>query len=404
MLESHLDNRIFWPVMVTISIAVAVWNRSRLGKLATPHMIWLLVYLAFAGTSVLWAFQPGPSLVRFTQQVMVVISIALPAMLARDMSRSLFLCFALILILNILFAPPPNETGWGGYFLDKNSLGQFTAIAFILALHEALYPGFRRAVGMLIVVIASTILFLAGSKTSLGFAFLAPLLAAATLIIKRTTRISPAIIIFTIVTFGVYFKGKVGWYIFHDTTFTGRTLIWDFLLQEIESRPLLGWGYQSFWLVPNSPAFQAPGWVSLMPEGHNGYMDVTVELGYVGLACLIMFIMTALHAAGRLANRDPARAWLMLSLIIFVIAHNLLETSWMRGYNLVWMVFLVTVGQVAGYSQLSPLKTPAHNSRIRRSVNPSLSQATRIPATPGAARDASRSPQQDLLRRRFSGS
>src|SRR5262249_14473812 len=32
-------------------------------------------------------------------------------------------------------------------------------------------------------------------------------------------------------------------------TFTGRTLVWDFAVYEIRRSPLLGWGYQSFWLV-----------------------------------------------------------------------------------------------------------------------------------------------------------
>jgi hypothetical protein len=40
------------------------------------------VYLVFAGASVLWAFNPGVSFIRFAQQAMIVTSIVLPGMLA----------------------------------------------------------------------------------------------------------------------------------------------------------------------------------------------------------------------------------------------------------------------------------------------------------------------------------
>ena len=103
-LEARPETRIFWPAMAAISVALVVQNRSRLAL--PPHIICLLAYLAFAGASVLWAFSPERSFVRFIQQVMIVTSIVLPAILARrtaDMMRALFLCFAFALILNLYF-------------------------------------------------------------------------------------------------------------------------------------------------------------------------------------------------------------------------------------------------------------------------------------------------------------
>ena len=81
--DARLDNRFFWPAMAGISILLVMQNRSRLGRLTwPPHIICLLAYLAFAGASVLWAFSPQSSFTRFVQQVMIVTSIVLPAMLA----------------------------------------------------------------------------------------------------------------------------------------------------------------------------------------------------------------------------------------------------------------------------------------------------------------------------------
>src|SRR5262249_29682921 len=69
MIESHLENRIFWPAVAASSVVLVVRNRYRIGKLILPpHIICLLVYLAFAGASVLWAYKPQLSLMRFTRR------------------------------------------------------------------------------------------------------------------------------------------------------------------------------------------------------------------------------------------------------------------------------------------------------------------------------------------------
>src|SRR6185436_5032149 len=117
--------------------------------------------------------------------------------------------------------------------------------------------------------------------------------AALTLFIKRTTRISPAVVLLSIPIGFALFSSVSGFTVnrlsnilFGDPTFTGRTVIWDFVDTEIARRPLIGWGYQSFWLVgPDAPSIvDAPGFVKAMPNAHNGYKDTMLELGYVGLA------------------------------------------------------------------------------------------------------------------------
>ena len=147
-LEARPETRIFWPAMAAISVLLVAQNRARLTL--PPHIMCLLAYLAFAGASVLWAFSPERSSVRFAQQVMIVTSIVLPAILAGrtvDMMRALFLCFAFALILNFYFVLHGSSTivmygsklvdiGYQGYFEGKNYLGECAAVAFLLSLHE----------------------------------------------------------------------------------------------------------------------------------------------------------------------------------------------------------------------------------------------------------------------------
>ncbi len=399
--QASPENRIFWPAMAAISVILAVQNRSRLGRPTwPPHVICLFAYLAFAGASVLWAFRPESSFTRFVEEVMIVTSIVLPAMLAArtvDMMRGLFLCFAFASILNVFFVlHGSSETalygaklvdiGDQGYFEGKNYLGECAAVAFLLSLHEILQRGWRRALGIIVVVSAILLILLSNSKTAFGLALISPFLAALTLIVRKITRFSPAIILLpiplcyivlsSVSNFNVY---RISSILYGDSTLTGRTIIWDFANSEIARSPLVGWGYRSFWLVPNSPALDAPGWVKMMPNAHNGYIDTKLEMGYVGLALLIAFIIATLHAIGRVADRDPARARLLLSLALFIISYNFLESLWMRGFEFLWVVFLIVAAEVGRYWGPFPLGRAAYRSRSQRPGSPGPSPGARMP-------------------------
>jgi exopolysaccharide production protein ExoQ len=399
------EPRIFWPVMAAISVLLAIKYRSRLAKLTwPPHLICLLVCVGFAGVSVLWAFRPEISFVRFVQELMIVISIVLPAMLAArtsDIMRALFLCFAFASILNIFFVLGGTATivinanshgsyrdylGSPGYFSFKNYLGECAAIAFLLSLYEIRHHGVRRGFGIVIALIAIYLTFSSDSKTALGLALIAPILAGVTLITRRITRISPAVILLSI-PFCVVVLSSVSHFtmallsykIYGDGSFTGRTVIWDFAQNMIEQRPLLGWGYLSFWLVPGSPSGNAPGWVKMMPNAHNGYYDTILQMGYLGLACLMAFIIATLHAIGRVADRDPARAWLVLSLSLFIIIYNGLETLWMQGFEFLWLVFVIVAADIGRYWRPLPLARAAYGSRSPRPTGRSPARGAETP-------------------------
>lgn len=381
MMESRTEQRIFWPVMAVVSVGLVARNYSRLRRLTwPPHILCLFAYIAFAGTSVLWAFKPELSFIRFVQEVMVLISIILPAMLVIrtvDMMRGVFLCFALAAILNVFFvfsnspALVAELKGYPGYFTGKNLLGEFAAIAFLLSVHEVLYPGFRRGFGIFILIIDTLLVLWANSKTASALALLVPFLATLTLFAAKRMRISTAIILSCIPICYFVFSSLSGFYIMNrgsyiiygDATFSGRSIIWEFALNEIARRPLLGWGYQSFWLVgPDAPSIvDAPGWVKMMPNAHNGYYDTMLEMGYIGYSLLLAFIIATLHAIGRVAERDPTRAWLLLSLALYVIIHNGLESTWMRAFDLMWVVFAIVAAETG--RQLQPLPIIGHPRR-----------------------------------------
>ena len=397
--EGRPEPRFFWPAMFAISILLVVQNRSRLTL--PPNIICLFAYLAFAGASVLWAFSPDHSFIRYLQQMMIVTSIVPPALLAArtvDMMRALFLCFALALILNLYFvfggsvtiaryASGLMDIGYQGYFEGKNYLGECATLAFLLSLHEILHRGWRRTVGAIFAAIAISLVFLSQSKTAFGLALISPLFAASTLALRKWTRLSPAIFLLSVPLCFILLSHvsnlsfeRISYILYGDLSLTGRTVIWDFANSEIAQKPLFGWGYQSFWLVPNSPAYtDAPGWVKGMPNAHNGYYDTELEMGYVGLAFLLVFIIATLHAVGRVADRDPRRALLVLSLVLFIILWNFFESLWARGYEFLWVTFVIVAAEIGRYWRPFPLRRPASGPTSPRPGTSDHSGSARAP-------------------------
>jgi exopolysaccharide production protein ExoQ len=393
LLESRIEDRIFWPVLAAVAVGLAARHWSRVRRPFPPNITALLVYLAFAGASVAWAFRPELSFIRFIKEVMVLTAIVLPALVASrsaDIMRGMFLCFAFGVVANILLIPGGYATvaqygskmveiGYQGYFSGKNLLGEFAAIALLLSIHEVLYPGYRRVLGVCVAAMAVVLLFMSSSKTALGLALLAPLLAVLAMSGGRTSRISPASFVVSIVlgyavfaTLTGFDTARIAYLLTGDSSFTGRTTIWTFADSEIARSPLVGWGYQSFWLVgPDAPSIvDAPGWVKFMPNAHNGYYDTMLELGYIGLALLVVFLIATLHVIGRVAHYDYKRAWLLLSVALFIMIYNFLETLWMRAFDMLWVVFVIVAVEAARQMQPSPLRAPMPRSRGTSAIGP----------------------------------
>jgi exopolysaccharide production protein ExoQ len=320
---------------------------------------------------------------------MVVTTIVLSTMLAArtaDVMRGLFLCLALALIVNLVFVLHQSpqvasygsalvKIGYQGYFAAKNQLGECAAAAFLLSMHEVFQRGWgRRTFGAIAVAIAIFLVLKSDSKTAFGLTLVCPLLAWLTLLTRKATGVSVAVIL-TALPIGYMLLSSVSdssvlqrmsFILYHDSSLTGRTTIWEFAKTEIAQSPLVGWGYQSFWLVPDSPSLTAPGWVKSMPNAHNGYYDTMLETGYAGFAFLLLFIMATLHAVGRVADRDPARARLLLSFVLFMILYNFFESLWMRGFEFLWVIFVIVAAEIGRYRPPFPLSRAAHGLKRGR--------------------------------------
>lgn len=366
--------RTYFPALLVMGALAFISQARHAGAgWCTPAVLMTGVYLAWAGTTSLWAGEPEIAFRRFLLAVFIVGGIFSSVLAARDgeaILHRLFWVFTLILAINAvsLLTTPPTALGHAGIYPHKNYLGIVVATILLVALYEAATGTIiSRTVAALSLVIAIWMLIEARSKTSLALPLLVPVLACGTAWLAATLRISPAISVAAaaLVLWFIFAVGSAShiWdfydaaeAIFGDPTLTQRTDIWAFAIKMIGQRPWTGYGYEVFWGAGlNSPSVrEAPGFVAQMPHAHNGYIDIVLQTGFVGLAIFIVLLLVTLHAAGRVAQRSLPYGALLLALILHCVLYNFLETSWFRSFSLNSMVFVLAVVLAASDRRARP--------------------------------------------------
>src|SRR5262249_55522086 len=103
------------------------------------------------------------------------------------------------------------------------------------------------------------------------------------------------------------------------TSLTGRTEIWTILEEHIRDHPVLGAGYAAFWVPQPDSTMESYDFIDKMwgfypGSAHNGYLDVTNDLGLLGLACLLAYIITYVRQSLTLMRIDRNQAALYLAI------------------------------------------------------------------------------------------
>ena len=145
-----------------------------------------------------------------------------------------------------------------------------------------------------------------------------------------------------------------------DTTFTGRTEIWSHITLSTVN-PLIGSGYWNFWGGPGGLAFNE-SLHEVIPNAHNGYIDIYLDGGFIGLALLLFFLVAN---GGRFAKRignsaDSDRYQRMkFAVLIAAIIFNLSESVFAR-MDPLWFTTLLMIYEFpmkAAVKELQPDST-----------------------------------------------
>jgi exopolysaccharide production protein ExoQ len=370
--KPRIENMLFWPMLAGVVLLLAVANSSKLDKgfFLSPPIVALVAYLAFAAASIGWAYSPDSALSRYLLQVLAVIIVIVPYALPIPTTHTLQrlqLCCVIAAALNAYFVltTPASPIGHTGYFTHKQELGMFCGISIILSTHELLFRGWRRVAGVVGIALTFWIISASHSKGPLAFSALAMPLAVLALVACRVFRTTPAFILgaFTLgfslaawVTPDII--SRIGWRLYGDPTFTGRTFIWNFINYQISHFSWFGWGFHSYWGVPNSPHNAAPGFIREMISSHSGYLELKLDTGYIGYWIFLVFLYASVHYLEPLRRKDPMRAWIFLSIAIYVILLNLTESIWLQMTS-IWMLYLIVVGETVRITRSQSPETAA---------------------------------------------
>lgn len=110
-----------------------------------------------------------------------------------------------------------------------------------------------------------------------------------------------------------------------DATFTGRTGIWEIVLNLAAERPLVGYGWGGVWRGEVGDYVRAAfGW-DTANSAHNAFLDALLQVGVVGLGLLIVALLVAAVRSVRLAMREVRYLW--MPLVVLAVAINSLSES-----------------------------------------------------------------------------
>jgi exopolysaccharide production protein ExoQ len=184
-----------------------------------------------------------------------------------------------------------------------------------------------------------------------------------------------AAILFNLETIVVDIMGK-------DMEFNGRIPVWTLSIQQGLERPLFGYGYGGFWTSDAAGLILRNTWGrealldGTLFHAHNGFLDIFLQLGFVGLFLLIVNLTQVTNQVLSLvaATKSMEFYW-MFSFLIMNLVWNLSEVvTFLGSNNLFWVLYVaVAVSSTVDYRQI--FKLPVSNSSPPNKPNKLLSSS-----------------------------
>lgn len=355
-------SRMLWLALLALSVTIIVWRAGLAWLLVRMLNPFLLLFVVLAIASIAWSIDPSLSarrLLRMATIILACIAFVLAGWHAQRYQHVVRSTLTALLLGSIFFGlavptlaihtetAPELLGAWRGLANHKNGLGALASIALLFWFHAWLTREVKPWPALAGGVIALTCLLLSRSSTALvvslfGMGLLLVLLRspqglrpyipylvgtlAATLLLYALVLLNLIPGLGTLMSPIAALTGK-------DMTFTGRTQIWAILAEHIRLRPLLGTGYAAYWVAVPTVGTESYEFVLRMAtfypgSAHNGYLEIVNDLGWVGLLCLIAYIVTHLRQSLHLLRMDRNQGALYLVLLFQQGITNLSETHW----------------------------------------------------------------------------
>jgi exopolysaccharide production protein ExoQ len=393
--EGNPIDRSVFLILIVLSVAILMSRRLDWGKLFARNTA-LLGFVSFALVSVLWSDSPFISFRRWFRDlgpylaILVVLSDPRPVEAIRTLVRRL--CYLLIPLSILLIKYYPylgkHYSEWtgapefAGATTSKNLLGVMCLVSGLFFFWDTLTRWADRKKRRTKRIIVVDLAFLTMTLWLLNLAHSATssvcMVVGCMVIVgarsKWGTRhrgllellIPASFCVYLIVAFGLDLNGQLAAMLGRDPTLTDRTGIWKLVLS-MHTNPLVGTGYESFWLGPRlEQIWKVYGHVT---EAHNGYLEIYLNLGLIGVLLLGGLLITSYRNICRQLATSSILAPLNMAFWTIMLFYNMTEAAFKT--HLMWDLFLLGAIVVPASAEvrvrdLDPVKETASDARYPR--------------------------------------
>lgn len=392
--EQDIDGNAFlrlsWLPVYALTLALAL-TRLRAMLDLSRHLPILLALTALAAISFTWSIDPALSFRRgvslaFNTLFALYLVVRFDWLDLLKLLGAVWLGLALLSLAAGLVSPDfgrhtdLHAGAWRGFWFEKNEMGGHMARAALLFGVLVLADSGRRrlwlvglALSIALVVLSTSTTAMLGLLTALaviaGGAWMQHSRIAGLILIWLGISALAAILAFIALAPDTFF-GLFG----KDATLTGRTDIWDALVDAIGARPWLGYGYGAFWAEESVPAHwvrEAVDWDA--PSAHNGWLEIALAVGLLGTGLFALSFILTLGRAVRLAV-DHRFGLFALGLLVQFLLFAMSESILLQRNSLVWVTYIAVAALLAQGVGAHGRVAPA-SARGRRLVRSRLRSA-----------------------------
>jgi exopolysaccharide production protein ExoQ len=333
-----------------LAVIYAAARLAQFGEIFAPRAF-LLIIPGLAVFSVLWSEAPADTL-KYSLEFSLTVGFALLLSAAprpKAVLWGMFLAFALYIAAALAFGQAVDvgndgETAFSGLTESKNLVADIGSTGLLLSL-ACFVAGFEdrrplRSVMALIVAAAQTYALIearsAGALLGIAPAMLCFIFLLALRPVRLMIRLMLTMFAALSATIMVFAYGsnliQDGMTLFDkDPTLTGRTYLWQRAADLIAEKPLLGKGFNAFWLQGNPDAEGLWQYAGIVERSgfsfHNTAIEILVHLGWLGI---IVFGAVAVAGIALLLRRVMARPTLALcfwlSFLVYEFVRMPIET------------------------------------------------------------------------------
>lgn len=354
---SPLDQALFMTILFIGLIILA--RRGFNLSAALGNNVLLMLLISYMLVSILWSDIPFVSFKRWSREFIAIVMAFLvatepePRQAVQNLLRRIIYILIPFSYVLIHYFPKygrgyhqwEGTAMWIGVATQKNGLGMICALSafylitsFIRRRQGKDVPATRYQNYLEAFLLFLTIWLMGGPNHNISYsvtANLSLLVGLSTFIglswLKRKgILIGPtalAVIVAFIVIYGTVtpFVGKLALAditssLGRDEGLTGRDEIWAELVPLTMERPILGYGFGGFW---TSSAIEK----ARIASAHNGYLDLILNLGFVGHIFFFMFLLSCCWKANRVMNDNFDWGIYLLCYLLMAVVHNIAESS-----------------------------------------------------------------------------